>query len=72
MTKQSHCYDVDLLGLWQPENWLQSIMQSYCIYFVILYHHLYILLHTVLSFTVTCTVTALYFVLLPMSHCCFV
>ena len=32
-----------------------------------LYHRLYILLHAVLSFTVTCTVTVLYFVLLPTS-----
>jgi len=43
----------------------------FSIYFVILYHRLYILLHTVLSFTVTCTVTVLYFVLLPTSHCYF-
>ena len=31
MTKQSHSYDVDLLGLWLQENWLQSVTQSYYI-----------------------------------------
>jgi len=43
------------------------------IFFISLVHSvtLYILLHTVLSFTVTFTVTVLHFVLLPTQHCYF-
>jgi len=55
------CFD---MLLWLNVTWT-------VIYFVILYQHLYILLYTVLSFTVTCTVTVLYFVVLPTSHCYF-
>jgi len=33
MMKQSHCYDIDLLGLWQSKNWLQSV-HSHTVFFV--------------------------------------